>query len=235
MQVLLTGASGFIGRHVLQSLRDQGIPFVAIGRTIPPGCTETEFIQADLLAAPDFDALVNRAEATHLLHLAWYAEHGKYWTSTLNLRWVEATVRLVEAFCKVGGERVVAAGTCAEYDWSYGYCREELTPLKPNKLYGTAKDATKRLVMEICDAYQISCSWGRVFLPYGPGESRLRLIPSLIDVFRGINKPFSINVNSYRDFIHVSDVADGFVSLIVSNERGVLILVQVFRSVWKSW
>ena len=54
MKVLLTGATGFIGRHVLQSMRDRDIPFVAVGRIIPPGCIETEFIQADLLAPLDF-------------------------------------------------------------------------------------------------------------------------------------------------------------------------------------
>jgi len=221
MKVLLTGATGFIGRHVLQSMRDRDIPFVTVGRTIPQGCIETEFIQADLLASLDFDEIMARAEASHLLHLAWYAEHGKYWTSPLNLRWVEATVRMVEAFCKAGGKRVVAAGTCAEYDWSYGYCREDVTPTNPDTLYGVTKDATRRLVMAICKDHGASCGWGRIFIPYGPGEHTSRLIPSLIDVFQGKREPFSVNANAYRDFLHVSDVADAFLALSNRYEAGI--------------
>lgn len=113
MRALLTGASGFLGRYVLDQLRRQGVDTVVIGRTCPGG-PHGDTIQADLLQLEDYTAIVQRAQATHLLHLAWYAEHGQYWTSPLNLRWLEASVRLVEAFCVAGGQKVVAAGSCAE-------------------------------------------------------------------------------------------------------------------------
>lgn len=221
MRVLLTGASGFLGRYVLDSLRKHGIESVMLGRRRAPDSAFAEFIEADLLATQDFAALVKAAGATHLLHLAWYAEHGKYWTSPLNLRWVEATTRLVEAFCEAGGQQVVVAGTCAEYDWSHGYCREDSTPLNPATLYGTAKDATRRLVMAVCAQHQVPCAWGRVFLPFGKGEASQRLIPSLIEVFRGKRPPFGVNASAYRDFLHASDVAEGFIALLRSGASGV--------------
>lgn len=221
MRVLLTGASGFLGHYVLDSLRRQSIETVMLGRRPVPGSTFADFIEADLLATPDFAGLVKKSEATHLLHLAWYAEHGKYWTSPLNLRWTEATTHLVEAFCKAGGEQVVIAGTCAEYDWSHGYCREDSTPLNPATLYGTAKDAARRLTMAACAQHQVPCAWGRVFLPFGTGEARQRLIPSLIDVFRGDRQPFAVNAPAYRDFLHASDVAEGFIALLQNNANGV--------------
>lgn len=220
MRVLLTGASGFLGRYVLDILRSRGIDAVMIGRQRIPGNGDMDFIGADLLTTPDFTALVKESKATHLLHLAWYTEYGKYWTSPLNLRWVEATTRLVEAFCEAGGQHVVVAGTCAEYDWSHGYCREDSTPLNPATLYGTAKEATRRLVMAVCEQHQVSCAWGRGFLPYGTGEGNQRLIPALIDVFRGKRPPFGVNAPAYRDFLHVSDVAEGFITLLQSGERG---------------
>lgn len=220
MRVLLTGASGFLGRYVLESLYQQGIETVTMGRQHVHDKAFGDFIEADLLASPNFASLVKEAGATHLLHLAWYAEHGKYWTSPLNLRWLEATTRLVEAFCAADGQRVVVAGTCAEYDWSYGYCRESSTPLNPVTLYGSAKDATRRLVMAICAQHQVPCAWGRVFLPFGTGESEQRLIPSLIEVFRGKRPPFGVNAVAYRDFLHASDVAEGFVTLLKNGESG---------------
>jgi len=220
MRVLLTGASGFLGRYVLEGLRQQGIETVVLGRRRAPESSFANFIEADLLAAGDFAALVKGSAATHLLHLAWYAEHGEYWASPLNLRWVEATTRLAEAFCDAGGKQVVVAGTCAEYDWSHGYCREESTPLNPATLYGTAKDGARRLVMAVCAQHQVPCAWGRIFLPFGKGETTQRLIPSLIEVFRGKRTPFGVNATAYRDFLHASDVAEGFIALLRSGASG---------------
>ncbi len=220
MRVLLTGGSGFLGRYALQCLHQQGINTIVLGRQPPSGLNTTDSIATDLLANPDFSALVQQAQATHLLHLAWYAEHGQYWSSPLNLRWVDATVRLTEAFCQAGGQRVVVAGTCAEYDWSHGYCREESTPLHPATLYGVAKDAARRLVMAVCEQYQVPCAWGRVFLPFGAGEAPQRLIPSLIATLQGQRAPFGINALIYRDFLHASDVAAGLIALLQATASG---------------
>lgn len=217
MRILLTGANGFLGRYVLDELNRQGIQTVIVGRRPVP---DFDFIEADLLSSPDFAALVKESRATHLLHLAWYAEHGKYWTSPLNLRWVDATTRLVEAFCEADGQQVVVAGSCAEYDWSHGYCREDSTPLNPTTLYGAAKDATRRLIMAMCAQYQVPCAWSRVFLPFGTGESRQRLIPSLIEVFQAKRPAFEVNALAYRDFLHASDVAKGFVALLQNGASG---------------
>lgn len=213
MRVLLTGAGGFIGRHVAAALVRHGIDTVTIGRR-PAAGTPFAHRAVDLLAEPDLAAVVADLGATHLLHLAWYAEHGLYWTSPLNLRWVDASVRLVEAFAAAGGRKVVAAGTCAEYDWSHGWCREATTPLAPATLYGTAKDATRRLLAALCADRGIAFAWGRVFLPYGAGESEARLVPSLIAALTGRRPPFAVNAIALRDFLHVDDVAEAFLALL---------------------
>lgn len=220
VRVLLTGASGFIGQHVLAALRQQGIDPVVVGRTPVPNVATENFIQADLLTQQDFSGLVRAARASHLLHLAWYAEHGKYWTSPLNLRWVEATVRLAEAFYEGGGQSIVAAGTCAEYDWASGYCREDASPLAPATLYGVTKDATRRLLMALAERHQRSCAWGRIFFPYGRGEPATKLVPALEQVFRGRQAAFGVNAQSYRDFLHASDVASAFLVLLKAGVHG---------------
>jgi nucleoside-diphosphate-sugar epimerase len=221
MKVLLTGGSGFVGQYLLKHLLACDIDTVVVGRALPENCEPANFKKIDLLDNCNFDDLVADVGATHLLHLAWYAEHTAYWTSPLNLSWMQASVSLVEAFCQAGGKKVVIAGTCAEYDWEYGYCSEELTPLKPNTLYGVAKDATRRLAAAVCSKHQVECAWGRIFLPYGQGEDNRRLLPSLIAVFQGKRAPFGVNANVYRDFLHIEDVATGFIALLQTNATGV--------------
>lgn len=219
MKVLLTGASGFLGRYVLRELQAAGMSVVTAGRR--PSGAATPHIVADLLDPSEITAAVRQAGATHLLHMAWYAEHGKFWTSPLNLRWVDATTRLVEAFCEQGGRYVAVAGSGTEYDWSCGYMREDATALAPATLYGISKDAARRLVQAVCAQHQVPCAWGRVFFPYGPGEAAGRLLPSLMSVFQGQRAPFGVNALAYRDFLHAGDIASGFMALLHAQAEGV--------------
>lgn len=204
MKVMLTGATGFVGRYVAKELERQDIEYVSVQRGM---ASDDRAIQMDLLATDELEALFQKFKPTHLVHVAWYAEHGKYWESELNVQWVLATRRLVEAFCSSGGQHVVITGTCAEYDWTHGYCVEDVTPLKPNSLYGICKDTTRRVIELIVEKHGVSMSWARVFFPYGPGETSQRLIPSLFKAFKGEILPFGVNASSYRDLMHVEDVA----------------------------
>ena len=220
MKVLITGANGFIGKYVLNLLKSNGIETVLMGRSRPRLSTKLNFIEVDLLEAPNLEEIVNNAEATHLLHLAWVTEHGKFWNSPLNAKWAVATERLAQAFCNAGGEKIIATGTCAEYEWTDDYCDEEMTSLNPETPYGISKNETQRLLKKICLQHQVSFAWARVFFPFGMGEDRQRLIPSLIQFFRHERLPFGVNLDIQRDFLHVSDVAQGFLSLLLSNANG---------------
>ncbi|MEO8859167.1 MAG: NAD(P)-dependent oxidoreductase [Burkholderiaceae bacterium] len=220
MKVLLTGASGFLGRHVLDALHNARIEVVVLGRTRPAGIAEPSFIAADLLVTQDLAPCMHAAGASHLLHLAWVTEHGRYWTSPENLRWVEATLRLVQAFCESGGQHVVVAGTCAEYAWDERPCREDDTALLPGTLYGTAKDATRRLLEALCVQEQVRFAWGRIFFPFGPGEGAARLLPRLIEALKGRAAPFGVGVAARRDFLYASDVAQALVTLVQGAAAG---------------
>ena len=218
VRVLLTGATGFIGQHILSALRRHQIDVITLGRT--QAHAKIDFIQADLLDTQNFQEIIAQAQATHLIHCAWYTAHGDYWTSMLNLRWLEASLKLIECFCAMGGQHVTIAGTCAEYDWDYGFFNEDKTPLNPQTLYGVTKNSLRQLVMQICAQYETQCAWGRIYYSFGNGESVKRLIPSLIQVFKEEKSPFAINQTVYRDFLHVYDVAEAFVCLMQKNAHG---------------
>lgn len=219
-RVVLTGASGYLGRHVMQSLRQRDCDVVVLGRTVPVGFEDVVLIRADLLDAASVEAALKEAQGTHLLHLAWYAEYGKFWASPLNFRWVEASLRLIETFCGRGGKYVVMAGSCAEYDWADGYLREGSTPLAPQTTYGVAKDATRRLATALCALHGATLAWGHIFFPFGPGEAPQRMIPSLIDVFQGRKAAFGVNASAYRGMLYVPDAAEAFAQLALTESTG---------------
>ena len=115
-RVLVTGATGFVGRHSPLALAARGFEVHATCLTGTPDTSAT-WHRVDLLDHAQVDRLLNEVRPTHLLHFAWYAVHGKYWTSTENLRWVESSLALLRSFVDRGGRRAVIAGTCTEYDW----------------------------------------------------------------------------------------------------------------------
>ena len=115
-RVLVTGGAGFVGRHAVAALRARGFEVHALGRRAPEGAHA--FHPADLLDADARRAAVREAGASHLLHLAWVTEPGRYWHSPDNLDWAAASLDLVRRFREAGGTRACVAGTCAEYDWT---------------------------------------------------------------------------------------------------------------------
>jgi nucleoside-diphosphate-sugar epimerase len=166
------------------------------------------------------DGLFERVQPSHLLHFAWYAAPGKYWSSPENMRWVQASLGLLQSFHSHGGSRVVMAGTCAEYDWNYGYCSEALTPLAPVTLYGTSKHALQLLLRAYADQSGLSAAWGRIFFLYGPREHPSRLVASVIQSLLRRETADTSHGSQIRDFLHVQDVAGAFVSLLSGAVKG---------------
>jgi len=206
---------------VLKPLRKRGFEVHAVARRAPEGgAGEIRWHNAELMDSAERERLLAQAQPTHLLHLAWYAEHGKYWTSTENLRWVETSLALLRGFVENGGRRAVIAGTCAEYDWRHGTCVEATTPTVPKTLYGAAKNALHEVAAAYAKQAGFSLAWGRIFLPYGPGEPPTRLVPSTITALLS-KQPVRVSHGAqYRDFLHVSDCADALAALAASEVTG---------------
>lgn len=220
-RVLLTGATGFIGRHCLPLLLASSNEVHAVSSKVEDGRhQEVCWHQADLLDSDQVSDLIRRVQPTHLLHFAWTVVPGKFWTSLDNFRWVQASLALIQEFAKSGGHRVVMAGTCAEYDWKYGFCSEAVTPLSPTTVYGTCKNALSAMVDAFMKQTGLSSAWGRIFCLYGPHEHPERLISFVIrSVIEGNRVPCS-HGNQIRDYLYVQDVADAFVSLLKSDVKG---------------
>jgi nucleoside-diphosphate-sugar epimerase len=218
-RVLVTGASGFIGRQSLAPLAARGYDVHAVCRQGQPAEPAT-WHRVDLMDRGRVLQLLEEVRPSHLLHFAWDVTHGQYWSSPENLRWVEASLSLLGGFAERSGRRAVLAGTCAEYDWRFGFCSERVTPLAPATLYGSCKHALHSIAASFAAQAHLSLAWGRIFYLYGPHEQPGRLVPS---VARSIlaGKPVRCSHgNQARDFLHVRDVAEGFTALLDSAVEG---------------
>jgi nucleoside-diphosphate-sugar epimerase len=219
-RVLVTGAGGFIGEETLPLLLEAGFEVHALSRDPrAPGLPGVAWHRCDVLD-DDVEPLLRDVAATHLLHLAWYAKPGLFWTAPENLDWVAASLRLARGFARSGGRRLVGAGSCAEYDWSVPHLDERETPLRPSTLYGEAKASTFRLLEAAAPVLGLSFAWGRVFFPFGPREKPDRLLSSLFDGIAS-DEPIEFSAGTQqRDFMHVEDVAAAFVRLLASEAAG---------------
>ncbi len=114
-RVIVTGARGFIGPHVTAALISRGATVHATSRSNWSATGSVIAHRCDLSAPDQWRHLVNDVRPTHLLHLAWFVEHGRFWAANENVEWATTTTRVVQDFLAAGGSRVVGVGTCAEY------------------------------------------------------------------------------------------------------------------------
>jgi nucleoside-diphosphate-sugar epimerase len=221
-RVLVTGASGFIGRHSLPFLVERGYDVHAVARGAVPPTDGVTAHACDLLDDRATAALIRAVRPTHLLHFAWYAIPGKFWTAPENLDWAAASLRLLRGFAEAGGRRAVCAGSCAEYDWSESTLSESTTKLAPRTLYGTAKNAVRSCLEHAAATLGLDWAWGRVFFLYGPHEAQGRLVSDVVAALVA-GKRIAVSAGlQQRDFLHVEDVAHGFATVLDSDLQGAL-------------
>ncbi len=222
MRILVTGANGFLGRRVLGNLDLSNHEVFAVSRLQIPGDDHgVNWIQANLLVKEEVDDLLHEIEPEGLLHLAWETTHGLYWTSPENLSWVAASLHLLQTFVKTGGNRLVVAGTSAEYSWQgEDDLEEHNSTLQPDSLYGKCKLALLNITQEFSHLNDLSWAWGRIFCPFGPYENEKRLIPKICHQLVNQDCLQFDSGTLVRDFLHVDDLAKAFIKLLLSTYQG---------------
>jgi len=182
--ILLTGATGFVGRQVLRALAARNCKLRLVvragtqDRLTPADAIETVVETADLWSEDAaWWADVCRGVDT-AIHVAWYAEPGRYLQSPANLDCLSGTLRLAQGASRATVRRFVGIGTCFEYDLGAGMLSVE-TPLRPSTPYAASKAAAFLALSHYLPQQGVEFAWCRLFYLYGEGEDKRRLVPYL--------------------------------------------------------
>lgn len=211
LRVLVTGASGFIGRRLATRLLARGDRVTALGRTACAIEGADEILLPSLDATAIVPALQGRAWDA-VIHLAAAGvKPGDRDEQTLVQMNALLPAALVSAAPGFGARAVVVAGSSAEYQPAPHPLAED-APLCADKLYGATKAAGTLLALARGAAQGIPVASLRLFNVYGPGEAPHRLLPSLASrLLRQEVVPLSPGTQ-LRDFVHVDDACDALVA-----------------------
>lgn len=176
--------------------------------------------QASLFDQSATAELLAQVRPSHVLHAAWYADHGSFWYAPENWAWVDATISLAIAARQNGVERFVGVGSVAEYDWDCGQLGplSESARIAPSSAYGQAKVAAHEVAANILrDA---SFAWGRLFHVFGAGEPPGKVTSYLAREIAAGRNPHLRRPDAMFDFVDVDYAGDALAALLLSDVDG---------------
>jgi nucleoside-diphosphate-sugar epimerase len=222
---LLTGATGFVGQQVLRALAEKGVRVRVVVRNGKQGqlatleCIETVVTTPDLFAeGAGWWTEVCKGIDT-VIHVAWYAEPGKYLQSAKNLDCLTGTLQMAKGAAQAGVKRFTGIGTCFEYDLTGGMLSVD-TPLRPLTPYAGAKAAAFMALSQWLTQQNVEFMWCRLFYLHGEGEDARRLVPYL-HAKLAAGEPAELTSGSQiRDFLDVREAGRMIVETSLSDEQG---------------
>ena len=224
-RVLITGANGFVGRQIVQSLDVEGIdliPAVREGKenTVSKFKNVKKIITSKDLFAEDESWWEEQCKDVDIvIHAAWYVETGKYQDSSKNIDCLIGSLKLARGAAKAGVSRFLGLGTCAEYDQSQGILTID-TPLKPLTIYAAAKASLFTTLSQWLPRENVSFAWIRLFYLFGEGEDQKRLVPYVRSQILHGDFVDLTSGKQVRDFMDVAEAGKKIAGISLAKQIG---------------
>ena len=219
MKIAVTGASGFVGRHVLDVLRTRGVEVVAVTRNISNLANtdpSIKIVEMDI-SRPGADYFKCLGFPDVLIHLAWgglpnYKSLHHFETE------LPCQYQFLKSMVENGLPSLLVTGTCFEYGMQSGPLCENMHAL-PNNPYGLAKNALCRQLQLLKATRPFNLTWARLFYMHGDGQAASSLYPELQEAARRGDEKFNMSGGEQlRDYLPVTEVADYLVQLALINQ-----------------
>ena len=213
MKVMVTGATGFVGRHVVSQLLARGHSVIAVARDTKNASAmdwpeSVKFISCDL--HENFQPLFQvESIPDAIVHLAWpgLPNYKDFFHISNNL---PADLAFLEAAVKAGISQIMVAGTCLEYGMQYGPLHEDMET-KPSTPYGFAKDVLRKSLQLLQKEKSFRLQWMRLFYMYGEGQNSNSLLAQLDSAIDEGQPVFNMSVgDQLRDYLPIQKVAEYF-------------------------
>lgn len=223
--ILLTGATGFVGKQVFKILCALSVRIIPVVRIGKESLFQNQPNVDRIVRSPDifqesFDWWAEQCSGIDIvIHAAWYAEPGKYLQSSKNIDCLIGSLNLAKGARRAGVKRFVGIGTCFEYDLSAGVLSTD-TPLNPLTPYACNKAALYLALSQWLTEQSVEFAWARLFYLYGEDEDERRLVPYL---HKQLAKGEVVELTSgtqIRDFLDVSEAGRIIVELALGKQRG---------------
>ena len=219
MKVVLTGATGFVGKPCLDLLLQRGHEVLVISRQDPPLIVKSgvHWCRGDLGEPEAYGGALAKFQPQAALHLAW--EGIPDFSLQKCMANLHAGVIFGNAALEAGCRHLVVAGSCWEYGKVDGMVSEDAPAASPG-IFGASKNAQHSVLRALFEGAGASVAWSRIFFVFGPGQRAASLVPMICRSIAAGEAPALRTPAAMSDFLYVDDAAAALVMLLETKASG---------------